>query len=65
MNHTHTLGLRSLVSIHGRLYAIGGFPAVDSVEVYDPKNNIWTLFLQHKLDGGVTGAALIKKYFVE
>ena len=54
----------SLVSLHGRLYAIGGYRGwnyVDSVEVYDPDNNTWTL-LQHKLDGGVlgTGAGLIK-----
>ena len=31
----------SLVSLHGRLYAIGGY-RVDSVEVYDPDNNTWT-----------------------
>ena len=58
----------SLISLHGRLYAIGGFSVeyVDSVEVYDPDNNTWTL-LQHKLDDRVfnTGAGLIKKYFVE
>ena len=55
----------SLVSLHGRLYAIGG-DGVDSVEVYDPDNNTWTL-LQHKLDGGVdeTGACLIKKYYLQ
>ena len=65
----------SLVSLHGRLYAIGGHYIVDgvggggyrvdSVEVYDPDNNTWTL-LQHKLDGRVynTGAALIKKYYL-
>ena len=54
----------SLVSLHGRLYAIGG-RAVDSVEVYDPDNNTWTL-LQHRLDGRVynTGAGLIKKYYL-
>ena len=52
----------SLVSLHGRLYAIGG---VDSVEVFDPDNNTWTL-LQQKLDGQVfrTGAGLIKNYYV-
>ena len=52
----------SLVSLHGRLYAIGGYEC-DSVEVYDPDNNTWTL-LQHKLDGQVdmTEAGLIKKY---
>ena len=46
------------------LYAIGG-DGVDSVEVYDPDNNTWTL-LQHKLDGRVynTGAGLIKKYYL-
>ena len=39
----------SLVSLHGRLYAIGGCDVgyVDSVEVYDPDNNTWTT-LQHK-----------------
>ena len=49
-----------LVSLYGRLYAIGGRDA-DSVEVYDPSNNTWTL-LQHKLEGRVasTGAGLIK-----
>ena len=48
----------------GKLYAIGG-DGVDSVEVYDPDNNTWTL-LQHKLDGKVAGAGagLIKKYYV-
>ena len=58
----------SLVSLHGRLYAIGGnrgVRGVDSVEVYDPDNNTWTL-LQHKLDGEVafSGAGLIKKYYL-
>ena len=53
----------SLVSYHGRLYAIGG-DGVDSVEVYDPNNNTWTL-LQHKLDVANTGAGLIKKYFTQ
>ena len=54
----------SLVSLHGRLYAIGGAD-VDSVEVYDPDNNTWTL-LQHKLDGTVddNGAGLIKKCYL-
>jgi len=54
----------SLVSLQGRLYAIGGAD-VDSVEVYDPDNNTWTL-LKHKLDGEVynTGAGLIKKYYL-
>ena len=58
----------SLVSLHGRLYAIEKWSGedVDSVEVYDPDNNTWTL-LQHELDGIVynTGAGLIKKYHVE
>ena len=55
----------SLVSLHGKLYAIGG-DGVDSVEVYDPDNNTWTL-LQHKLDGKVvdTGAGFIKKFFLQ
>ena len=55
----------SLVSLHGRLYAIGGGDGVDSVEVFDPDNNTWTL-LQQKLDGQVfgTGACLVKKYFL-
>ena len=54
----------SLVSLHGRLYAIGG-DCVDSVEVFDPNNNMWTV-LQKKLDGEVfcTGAGLIKNYYV-
>ena len=54
-----------LVSLHGRLYAIGGGEYVDSVEVFDPDNNTWTL-LQQKLDGQVfgTGAGLIKNYYV-
>ena len=55
----------SLVSLHGRLYAIGGNRGVDSVDVYDPNNNTWTL-LQHKLDGNVSvsGACLIRKYHI-
>ena len=54
----------SLVSLDGRLYALGG-AGVDSVEVYDPDNNTWTL-LQQELDGKVshTGAGLIKKYYL-
>ena len=53
----------SLVSLHGRLYAIGGWD-VDSVEVYDPDNNTWTLLL-HKLDGRVDGTgAGIKRFFL-
>ena len=52
----------SLVSIHGRLYAIGGYRA-HTVEVYNPDNATWTL-LQHKLDGKVAGAGLIKKYYL-
>ena len=55
----------SLVSLHGRLYAIGGTLGVDNDEVYDPDNNTWTL-LQHKLDGNVSvsGACLIRKYHI-
>ena len=60
----------SLVSLHGRLCAIGGeidiYDSVDSVEVYDPDTNTWTL-LQHKLDDGRvlhTRAVLIKKYYL-
>ena len=51
----------SLISLHGRLYAVGGW----DVEVYDPDNSTWTL-LQHKLDGQVadTGGGLIKKYYL-
>ena len=54
----------SLVSLHRRLYAIGGAD-VDSLEVYDPDNNTWTL-LQQKLDGKVSynGACIIKKYYL-
>ena len=54
----------SLVSLHGRLYAIGGY-RVDSVEVFDPDCNTWTL-LQNKLNSEVwlTGAGLIKKYYL-
>ena len=52
----------SLVSLHGRLYAIGGY-GVDSVEVFDPDNNTWTL-LKQKVDGEVYGAGLIKNYYV-
>ena len=47
-----------LVSLHGRLYAIGGW-GVKSVEFYDPDNNTWTL-LQHKLQAVATRAGLIK-----
>ena len=54
----------SLVSLHGRLFAIGGL-GVDSVEVYDPYSNTWTL-LQDKLEGEVFGygACLVKKYYL-
>ena len=53
----------SLVSLYGKMYAIGGADA-DSVEVYDPDNNTWTL-LQHKLDGRVDGTgAGIKRFFL-
>ena len=54
----------SLVSLHGRMYAIGGH-RIDSVEVFNPDNNTWTL-LQHKLNGQVadTGGGLIKKYYL-
>ena len=45
----------SLVSLDGRLYAIGGHQVERSVEVYDPGRNTWTL-LQLKLDGEVRGA---------
>ena len=44
-----------LVSLDGRLYAIGGHQVERSVEVYDPGRNTWTL-LQLKLDGEVRGA---------
>ena len=52
----------SLVSLHGRLYAIGGYNDVDSVEVFTPGDDNWSLS-QHKLDGEVAynGAGLIKK----
>ena len=51
----------SLVSLHGRLYAIGGA----EIQVYNPDNDTWTL-LQHKLDGKVsfTAACIIKKYYL-
>jgi len=51
----------SLVCLNGRLFAIGGV-GVDSVEVYDPDNDTWTL-QQDKLDGRVFdgGAGLIRK----
>ena len=54
----------SLVSLQGRLYAIGG-DWVDDVEVYDPYSNTWTT-LQHKIDGKVAGngAGLIKKFYM-
>ena len=54
----------SLVSLHGRLYAVGGWD-VDKAEVYDPDSNTWTL-LQHKLEGKVfgSGACLVKKYYL-
>ena len=38
----------AMVSLHGRLYAIGG-GGVNSIEVFDPDNNTWTL-LQHELE---------------
>ena len=59
-NKNKTRHGHSLISLHGRLYAIGG-GGVDNVQVYDPDNSTWTL-LQHKLDGQVfgTGACLVK-----
>ena len=61
----------SMASLHGRLFAIGGRNDndngyVDSVEVYDPDKDSWTL-LRHKLDGEVyyTAACVINKYHVE
>ena len=61
----------SLVSVHGKMYAIGGFgyeddDYVDSIEVYDPDSNRWTL-LQHMLDGKVYGArdCVIKEYILK
>ena len=64
-NMNNVRGGHCLVSLHGRLYAIGGNRGVNSVEVYDPDNNTWTL-LQHKLDGTVAGAGagLIKKFMI-
>ena len=52
----------SLVSLHGRLYAIGGYDG-DSVEVFTPGNDNWSLS-HHKLDGKVAynGGGLIKKW---
>ena len=56
----------SLLSLRGRLYAMGGDgdddEDVGSVEVYDPENNSWTV-LQDKIEG-INGACTIKKYFV-
>ena len=62
-----------LIALHGRLYSIGGYNGgfgesnvVDSVEVYDPGNNTWTI-LPQKLEGEGfgCGSGLIKKYYVE
>ena len=54
-----------LVSLLGRLYAIGGSSDVECIEVYDPDNNTWTL-LQYKLDGkvGYTGGDSIIKMVI-
>ena len=61
----------SLVSLHGRLYAIGGVGGfmggfrIDSDEVYDPENNTWTL-LQHKVDKMYyNGADVIKECYLK
>ena len=59
--HSH-----GLFSLHGSLYAIGGNgldTINDTVEVYDPDSNKWTL-LQYELNSyvGGSGAGLIKKY---
>ena len=51
----------SLLSLRGRLYAMGG-DGVGSVEVYDPDNNSWTV-LEGRMEG-MNGACTIKKYFV-
>ena len=53
-----------LVSLDGKLFAIGGFHLldVDMFEVYDPKTDTWSL-LQHKLGGNISynGACVIIK----
>ena len=59
-----------LVSLQGRLYAIGGLGAADSIldslEVYDPDIDTWTL-LQQKIDAKVAhhGACLVIKSFLK
>ena len=65
-----------LVSLEGRLYAIGGYSTstryghVDTVEVYIPEENSWNL-LEQKLgcqlssgSGINSDACLMKKYFL-
>ena len=57
-----------LVSLHGKLYAIGG-EGVEDVEVYDPDNNTWTV-LEHKLLNDAkrddfAGIGLIKKCYLK
>ena len=51
----------NLLSLRGRLYAMGG-DGVGGVEVYDPDNNSWTV-LEGRMEG-MNGACTIKKYFV-
>ena len=69
-----------LVSLHRRLYAIGGYRYIlngglfgrssdnihDTVEVYDPDSNTWTV-LKQKLDGKVsdTEVGIIKKCYLK
>ena len=51
-----------LVSLLGRLYAVGG-QNTDSVEVYHPDNNTWTP-LEDKLEAQVAGVGCMKKYYL-
>ena len=55
----------ALISLHGKLYVIGGryYGDFDTVEVYDSDPDKWTI-LPTKLDGSVylNGACSIKKH---
>ena len=58
----------ALVSLHGKLYAIGGryYGDIDTVEVYDPDRDKWTVS-PNKLEGSVcvNGACSVKKHILK
>ena len=58
----------ALISVHGKLYAIGGryHGDIDTVEVYDQDTDKWTV-LPNKLEGSIclNGACSVKKHILK